>query len=76
MRRNSAEGRTCEICGRRMLAGETYDLMDHAGRRVYRRSVCVLCRKRAEHGGWSPSPQLPPRPDVVPPQEDETPPEG
>ena len=67
MRRSSAEGRMCEICGRRMLAGETYTLMDHSQRRVYRRLVCALCRRKAQSNGWAESPQLPPRPDIVPP---------
>ncbi len=57
----------CEICGRRMLAGEQYVLMDLNPRRVYRRSICALCRKRAQDGGWTPSPQIPPRPDIQPP---------
>lgn len=56
----------CEICGRRMLAGEDYHLMDHEQRRHYRRSICELCRRRALSQGWAVSPQLPPLPDIVP----------
>lgn len=55
MIRREAEGRTCEICGRRMLAGENYHVMDNRGRRQYRRSVCALCRRRALTSGWEPT---------------------
>lgn len=66
MIRRNAEGRTCEICGRRMLTGETYHVMDNRGRRQYRRSVCTLCRRRALNNGWEPtqdSASRPPDPD-------------
>lgn len=53
-----------------MLAGEVYTLMDQPTRRVYRRSVCALCRRRAHAAGWVDSPQLPPRPDIAPPDDD------
>lgn len=52
MIRRNAEGRTCEICRRRMLTGETYHVMDNRARRQYRRSVCTLCRRRAMTQGW------------------------
>lgn len=43
-----------------MLAGEVCHLLDHPGRRIYRRSVCTLCRRRALAGGWVPSPEAAP----------------
>ncbi len=63
-KRSSAEGRMCESCRRRLLAGETYELMDHPGRRIFRRAVCALCRRRALSAGWvvSPSVTAPPEP--------------
>ena len=47
----SAEGRTCEICGRRLLAGETFAFFDDPVRRKHRRPVCALCQRRARDTG-------------------------
>lgn len=67
----NAEGRMCAICGRRMLTGETYQVMDHRGRRQYRRSVCALCRRSALTHGWEPAEDLPrvPTGDAPPPDD-------
>jgi hypothetical protein len=50
-----------------MLAGETFTLMDHPTRGIYRRSICALCRRDAFAAGWTASPTIPPRPDITPP---------
>ncbi len=42
-----------------MLTGETYQVMDHRGRRQYRRSVCALCRRGALTNGWEPTEEIP-----------------
>ncbi len=62
--RNS-EGRTCEICRRRLLAGETFDFLDHPAHRKHRRPVCALCERQARQRGWTRTIELPPI--VIPP---------
>lgn len=61
-----AEGRTCEICRRRLLAGETFDFLDHPAQRKHRRPVCALCQRQARQRGWTRTVELPP-PVVIPP---------
>ena len=61
-----AEGRTCEICRRRLLAGETFDFLDHPAHRKHRRPVCALCQRQARQRGWTRTVELPP-PAVMPP---------
>ncbi len=70
MRRPSAEGRTCEVCRRRLLAGEQFDFLDDPSRRKYRRPVCALCYRPALDRGWTRTPELPP-PDLPLPGRDE-----
>ena len=60
MSRLRAEGRTCEICGRRMLAGEHFAFLDDPGRRKHRRPVCALCQRDALARGWTRTIDLPP----------------
>jgi hypothetical protein len=55
-----------------MLAGEVCHLLDHPGRRIYRRAVCTLCRRRALAGGWVPSPEVA-APPVFGPEGDQSP---
>jgi hypothetical protein len=44
------EARSCDICGRTILKGErTEPYLAPGGRR---RTVCELCKPRAEHEGW------------------------
>ncbi len=62
----SSEGRTCEICRRRLLAGETFDFLDHPAHRKHRRPVCALCQRQARQRGWTRTVELPP-PVVIPP---------
>ena len=59
MRRPNAEGRTCEVCGRRLLAGEPFHFFDDLSRRRYRRPVCALCHRDALSRGWTRTPELP-----------------
>ncbi len=59
MNRRDAEGRTCEICRRRMLAGESFEFFDDPVRRRHRRPVCALCRRTAADRGWTPTIELP-----------------
>ncbi len=63
-RRSSAEGQMCEICARRMLAGEIASVMDHQGRRIVRGAICPLCRRRAIAAGWTTSSEVATRVDV------------
>jgi hypothetical protein len=63
MRRPNAEGRTCEMCRRRLLAGETFHFMDDLAHRHYRRPVCELCYRQAVAQGWTRTPE-PPRPEL------------
>ena len=39
----------CDVCERRLLRGENWDIFVVAGRR---RTVCELCAPRAAHEGW------------------------
>lgn len=61
MSRMSAEGATCEVCRRRLLAGEEFALFDDAQRNSF--PVCALCHQRAAQRGWTRTPQ-PTRPDI------------
>lgn len=65
MRRPNAEGRTCELCRRRLLAGETFHFFDDLAHRRYRRPVCELCYRNALSQGWTRTPELP-RPELPP----------
>jgi hypothetical protein len=56
----NAEGRTCEICRRRLLAGETFAFLDHVAERKHRRPVCTLCQRQARERGWTRTVELPP----------------
>jgi hypothetical protein len=66
MSRRTAEGRTCEICRRRLLAGETFSFFDDPVHRKHRRPVCALCQRPARERGWTRTIELPP-PIVLPP---------
>ncbi len=66
MSSRSAEGRTCEICRRRLLAGETFSFFDDPVHRKHRRPVCALCQRPARERGWTRTVELPP-PIVLPP---------
>lgn len=63
----NAEGRTCELCRRRLLAGETFTFLDDPTRRKHRRPVCALCQRQARERGWTRTVELPP-PVVLPPR--------
>lgn len=69
MKGSRAEGRTCEICRRRLLAGETFTFMDDPHRRRHRRPVCALCERPAMERGWVRTIELPPV-DLTPPGAD------
>lgn len=60
MSRPNAEGRTCEVCRRRMLAGESFTFFDDPVRRRHRRPVCSLCHRQALDRGWTRTVTLPP----------------
>lgn len=64
MSRLRAEGRTCEICQRRLLAGEVFQFYDDPTRRRHRRPICALCRRQAVDRGWTPTLDLP-SPDLI-----------
>ncbi len=66
MSSRNAEGRTCEICHRHLLAGETFDFLDHQAHGKHRRPVCALCQRQARKRGWTRTVELPP-PVVMPP---------
>ena len=66
MSSRSAEGRTCEICRRRLLAGETFSFFDDPVHRKHRRPVCALCQRPARERGWTRTIELPP-PIALPP---------
>lgn len=70
MKRRAAEGRMCEICRRRLLAGETFTFYDDPVHRKHRRPVCALCQRQARERGWTRTVELPP-PIVMPPMPDE-----
>ncbi len=59
MSRQRAEGRTCDLCRRRMLAGESFQFFDDPARRRHRRPICALCRRPALERGWTPTVELP-----------------
>jgi hypothetical protein len=44
------EGVACDVCGRTILKGERVEPFLAPGGQRY--SVCALCFRRAEHGGW------------------------
>ena len=66
MSSRSAEGRTCEICRRRLLAGETFSFFDDPVHRKHRRPVCALCQRPARERGWTRTVELPPPIDLPP----------
>lgn len=67
----SAEGRTCEICRRRLLAGETFEFLDDPTRRKHRRPVCALCQRQARERGWTRTVEIPPAIELpIPPLPD------
>ena len=66
MSSRSAEGRMCEICRRRLLAGETFSFFDDPVHRKHRRPVCALCQRPARERGWTRTIELPP-PIALPP---------
>ena len=68
----NAEGRTCEICRRTLLAGETFAFFDDLVRRKHRRPVCVLCQRDVKIRGWTRTVELPP-PIVFPTLTDDHP---
>ncbi len=65
MTSRTAEGRMCEICRRRLLAGETFSFFDDPVHRKHRRPVCALCQRQARERGWTRTVELPP-PVVLP----------
>lgn len=60
MTRRTAEGTTCEVCQRHLLAGERFRFFDDPARRRYRRPVCALCNRTAIDRGWTLTVELPP----------------